>query len=52
MNLDFTEGLFICLAFGVCMSAGYGIVMLIGFGIQKLRGKRPYDGRFRTGGCL
>lgn len=25
---------------------------LIGLGIQKLRGKRPYDGRFRTGGCL
>lgn len=34
------------------LAFGYGLICLFGFGFKKLRGKRPYDGRFRTGGVL
>jgi hypothetical protein len=52
MELTFTEGLFVCFVLGICMLAGYGIVVLACLLLDRLKGKRPYDGRFRVGVIL
>jgi hypothetical protein len=52
MQLTFVDHLFICWVVFFGLWAMLSIIYFIGKGIAKLRGKRPYDGRFRTGGCL
>jgi len=52
MELTFAENLFICWVVFFGLWAIYGIILLVGIVLGKLKGKRPYDGRFRSGGYL
>ena len=49
---EMEEAILVIYAITVLTMGGVGIIYLIALGIAKLKGKRPYNGRFRTGGVL
>jgi hypothetical protein len=50
--MTLTDAFFVMFLIGGLFAAGYGTVLLLGLLIDRLKGKRPYDGRFRVGVIL
>lgn len=53
MELEFVEGIFVCVTMTVLFLVGYGIACLVGLAVMKLFGRRPIPKhRYTVGGVI